>query len=218
MPWIRRPKDWTSSRAPRLKRLSRRLKSQSPLHGPGLPPSLKWQPPFLADVNVSFSFTKRRLYPDSRLELTPAGSMMSDHQTRGGPHLSPKWGPSRPSRPPLCFLCYIHGRFLAECLRLPVTLQRAAVEKRATYERKRDPEETRSLPPSRFQTPRSRRQPAPRPAAREVWPPRCWQLTPSRSRFQRIIRALRVTSHPEMGRKTRREANRDDCQSQFKKM
>jgi hypothetical protein len=56
---------------------------------------------------------------------SPAGSVMSDRQTRGGPPLSPKWNHSRP---PLCFLCYEHGHFLAECPRVPETLQREAVE------------------------------------------------------------------------------------------
>jgi hypothetical protein len=98
---------------------------------------------------------------------SPAGSVTSDHQTRSGPTLSPKWNPSRP---PLCFLCYVHGHFLAECPRLPETLQREAVENRAAYERNRNPEGTRSLPPRRPQPPRSHNQPVPPPSAREVWP------------------------------------------------
>jgi hypothetical protein len=124
--------------------------------------------------------------------------MMSDHQTRGGPPLSPKWNPSRPSRPPLCFLCYIHGDFLADCPRLPVTLQREAVENRAAYERNRDSEETRSLPSGRSHLPRSRGSPAPPPSAREMWPSPMLAAHAVAEPTADKIRVPRVKSHPEM--------------------
>jgi hypothetical protein len=86
------------------------------------------------DFDISLPLAERRLYPDPGWN-SPAGSVVSDQPPRGGPPHSPKWVPSRP---PLCFLCNVHGHFLAECPRLPVTLQREAAENRAAYELNRD--------------------------------------------------------------------------------
>jgi hypothetical protein len=42
------------------------------------------------------------------------------------------------SKPLLCFLCYEVGHFLADCPRLPSTLQREAAENNAAYQRSQD--------------------------------------------------------------------------------
>jgi hypothetical protein len=47
---------------------------------------------------------------------------------------------------PLCFLCYGLGNFLADCPRLPGTLQREEAENRAAYQRSQETDKVRLTP------------------------------------------------------------------------
>jgi hypothetical protein len=59
------------------------------------------------------------------------------------------------SKPPLCFLCYEVGHFLADCPRLPSTLQREAAENRAAYQRAQEAAKIRHTPTAADRSPRS---------------------------------------------------------------
>jgi hypothetical protein len=73
----------------------------------------------------------------------PSGSVISE------PPVRPRVGnPPRTdiSKPLLCFLCYGLGHFLADCPRLPGTLQREAAENRAAYQRSQETDKVRLTP------------------------------------------------------------------------
>jgi hypothetical protein len=71
----------------------------------------------------------------ARAWASPGGSVVSEPPIRPRVGNPPRTGISKP---PLCFLCYEAGHFLADCPRLSSTLQRAAAENCAAYQRSQE--------------------------------------------------------------------------------
>ena len=70
----------------------------------------------------------------------------------------------------LCFLCYTHGHVLADCPRLPLSLQQEAKNNREAWQLANPLSGTRSGSPVRTVSTRPSPGP-PRPNYREKWPP-----------------------------------------------
>jgi hypothetical protein len=68
--------------------------------------------------------------------VSPGGSVMSEPIQRVR-----SISPSRVggNKPPICFLCYGPGHFLAECPRLPAVLQKEAADNREAFQKNRPP-------------------------------------------------------------------------------
>jgi hypothetical protein len=91
---------------------------------------------------------------------SPGGSVVSEPPFRPRVGNPPRTGISRP---PLCFLCYEVGHFLADCPRLPGTLQREAAENRAAYQRSQEAAKMSHTPSAADRSPRSGDGPPPLP-------------------------------------------------------
>jgi hypothetical protein len=70
------------------------------------------------------------------------------------------------SKPLLCFLCYEMGHFLADCPRLPSTLQREAADNMAAYHRSQEAAKVRLTPSAPEGSPPSGEIPPPFPPLR----------------------------------------------------
>jgi hypothetical protein len=74
---------------------------------------------------------------------SPGGSVISEPPVRPRVGNLPRTGITKPL---LCFLCYEMGNLLADCTRLPSTLQTEAAENRAAYQRYQEAAEVRPTP------------------------------------------------------------------------
>jgi hypothetical protein len=98
--------------------------------------------------------------------ISPGGSVMSEPQNRHRYAGPPRVGDTLSV---LCFLCYTQGHMLADCPRLPTSLQREAMENREAWQLANPLTSSRSGSPARNVTARSIPGP-PRPTYREKWP------------------------------------------------
>jgi hypothetical protein len=103
---------------------------------PGTQPSWRLTEPRCSSPRVVF-------IPTRGLD-SPGGSVFSEPPVRPRVGNPPRTGISKPL---LCFLCYEVGNFLADCPRLPSTLQREAADNRAAHQRSQEAANFR-LPPS----------------------------------------------------------------------
>jgi hypothetical protein len=94
---------------------------------------------------------------------SPGGSVISEPSVRPRVGTFPRTGVSKP---PLCFLCYEVGHFLADCPRLPSTLQREAAENRAAYQRSQEAAKIKPASYAAERSPRSGDSPPPLPPPR----------------------------------------------------
>ena len=99
--------------------------------------------------------------------ISPGGSVMSEpvhrHRYAGPPRVGNAISV-------LCFLCYTHGHVLADCPRLPLSLQKEAKNNREAWQLANPLSGTRSGSPVRTVSTRPSPGP-PRPNYREKWPP-----------------------------------------------
>ena len=99
--------------------------------------------------------------------ISPGGSVMSEpvhrHRYAGPPRVGNAISV-------LCFLCYTHGHVLADCPRLPLSLQQEAKNNREAWQLANPLSGTRSGSPVRTVSTRPSPGP-PRPNYREKWPP-----------------------------------------------
>jgi hypothetical protein len=101
--------------------------------------------------------------------VSPGGSVMSEPVQRVM-SISPSLVGG--NKPPICFLCYGPGHFLAECPRLPAVLQKEAADNREAFQKNRPPWSRPPPGPTR-----------PPPLETQIGPRKMGQSIPSESRM-----------------------------------
>jgi hypothetical protein len=136
--------------------------------------------------------------------IIPGGSVMSEplnrHRYTGPPLVGDTLSV-------LCLLCYTQEHILADCPRLPTSLQREAKENREAWQLDNPLTDTRPGSPARTVTARSIPSHPARPIARNGRRPRVRPSTMLRLRS--VINYLQMRSYCPRRRKTSREETRD---------